>query len=235
MTTGRARSRPLHVADRRATSIFVQSAENIACHPGLYDLPDPDDAWLGTHIDLWGYEAGLPAALDQLLNRTAELNAEPWLHNLVPFVAGLFSRGPDLNDGQNTPARVMAFQEMLAPVMVSQWTVLHYECDQVVTSDRAIAPIETPVGPGLAIPLDRASTLLLTRRTDRRIAVHRAGRWLAEVRHHDMGIDDTAALRDALARFAMHAIFGPTQQSVAVDLDLLGRDSAEWPALIVNP
>jgi hypothetical protein len=225
----------LHVADRRADSTFVQTAENVASRPGLYDLPEPDDAWLGDHIDLWGYEAGLPAALDQLSARNTQLDANVWLRDLVPFVAGLFSRGPDANSGQNNEARIMAFQEMLAPVMVSQWTVLHYPCGHVVTSDRAVAPIDTPVGPGIAVPLDTSCALLLTRCTERRVATHQADHWYTTVSHHDMSTGDGSKLRDGLARFAMNSIFGSTLESVAIDTRLIGLANTEWPALIVNP
>ncbi len=237
--TGRARRRPLYVADRRTSSTFTQSAENIACRPGLYDLPGPSDGWLGEHIDMWGYEVGLPAALDGLAVRDAHLDAGIWLQNLVPFVAGLFSRGPDLNRGQNNQARIMAFQEMLAPVMASRWTVLHYPNGHIVTNERGLAPIDTPVGHGIAVPLDRSSVLLLTRCTRRRVATHRGDRWYTSVNHYDMsdtdGDGDGAKLRDALARFAINSIFGPTQESVAIDPVLLGLDNADWPALVVNP
>lgn len=50
-----------------------------------------------------------------------------------------------------------------------------------------------------------------------------------------MAVGAGAKLRDALACFAMSAIFGPTEKSVAVDRRLLGADNTEWPALIVNP
>ncbi len=225
ITTRRARKRPLHVADRRATSTFVQSAENIACRPGLYDLPEPDTDWLGDHIDLWGYEAGLPAALDQLCAETISLDADVWLHNLVPFVAGLFSRGPDLNGGQNNAMRLMAFQEMLAPVMVSQWTILHYPAGSVMTNDRALAIIDTPFGSGTAVPLDTASVLLLTRCTARQVATHQAGGWYTSVKHHNMNANDAHGLRDALARYAMNAIVGPTEEAVAGGLGILGTDT----------
>ena len=217
--------------------MFTQSAENIACRPGLYDLPGPSDGWLGEHIDMWGYEVGLPAALDGLAARDAHLDAGIWLQNLVPFVAGLFSRGPDLNRGQNNQARIMAFQEMLAPVMASRWTVLHYPNGHIVTSDRGLAPIDTPVGHGIAVPLDRSSVLLLTRCARRRVATHRGDRWYTSVNHYDMiDVDgDGAKLRDALARFAINSIFGPTEGSVAIDPVLLGLDNADWPALVVNP
>lgn len=183
MTTGRARKRPLYAADRRADSTFMQSAENLASSPGLYDLPSAREGGLGDHIDLWSYEDSLPAALDQLGAGTAHLAADVWLRNLVPFIAGLFSRGPDLNRGQNNEARVMAFQGMLAPIMVSQWTVLHYPDADVVTSDRAVAPIDTPVGRGIAIPLGRSSVLLLTRSTERQVATLQGGRWCTSVAH----------------------------------------------------
>jgi hypothetical protein len=196
---------------------------------------DSTDGWLGHHIDLWGYESGLPGALDELVAARDSLDAGTWVRNLVPFIAGLFSRGPDLNGGKNNEARIRAFQEMLAPVMVSRWTVLHYRHGDVVTSDRAVAPIDTPVGSGIAVPLDRSSVLLLTRCTERRVATYRDGGWCTPVAHYDMSASDGGPLRNALARFAMSSIVGPSEEAVAIDLMLLGSENAEWPARIVNP
>lgn len=232
--SGRSRNRPLYVSDRRARSPFVESAENIGCRRGLYDLPEVSEGWLGNHIDLWGYEAGLPAALDHLSDRHSELDAGVWLRHLVPFVAGLFSRGPDHNGGRNSEARIMALQEMLAPVMAAQWTVLHYPRESVVTSDRAIAAIDSPVGSGIAVPLDRSSVLLISGCARRDVATYQAGRWSARVGHCDMTDGDDARLRQALAQFAMHSIFGPTAASVA-NSGSIGVNNAEWPGLMLNP
>jgi hypothetical protein len=221
------------VNDRRAPKIFVETAGKFACRPGLYDLPHPSKGWLGTHIDLWGYESGLPAAIEQLIGGP-DVDGDVWLRNLVPFVAGLFARGPDQNRGENNEARVRAFQEMLAPTMVSEWTVLHYPAD-VVTSDRGLAALKTPVGTGLAVPLDRRAVLLLTRQVRRTVLSWRGSRWRTVVRHHAVGSDEVAVLRDALAQFALNAIVGPTAPSVAVDRALLGAANKEWPGVIVNP
>jgi hypothetical protein len=171
ISTGRSRKRPLYVADRRAPARpIIATAEKLAAVAGLYDLEDPSSQWHGPSIDSWSYEAHLPLALDHLVRRDARLPMNLWVANLVPFIAGLLARGPDINRGRNSEARMRIFQEMLAPIMVSEWTVLHFPNSDVVTSDRAIAALVTPVGTGIAVPLTTSSALLLTRSRRRRIA-----------------------------------------------------------------
>jgi len=77
--TGRARRRPLYVADRRASSTFTQSAENIARRPGLYDLPGSEGRLAGRSHRHVGVRGRLPAALDGLAARDARLDAGIWL------------------------------------------------------------------------------------------------------------------------------------------------------------
>lgn len=124
---------------------------------------------------------------------------------------------------------------MLAFIMASNWIVLHYPDQVVVTSDRALAPIETPHGTGYAVPIDSSATLLLTRCTERRIAVFRDGTWWAQVSHRDLEAADGVQLRQALAAFSMNAIFGPSEDSVAVDRRLLAVEASTRPDLIVHP
>jgi|GEM_PF-5490634 len=228
------RRRQVFAADKRARKVFHQVAKNIAFRKGLYDLPNPSPDDLGYHIDLWGYESGLTAAIDQLIDRDTLLEAKAWLNCLVPFVAGLFARGPDLNGGNNNEMRIMAFQEMLAPVMAARWTVLHYPDGSVVTSDRAAGAIRTPVGPGLAIPLDTAHALLLTYEAER-VVVRYDDVWRPVIDHLAMESDDAVELRAAVVRFALNVVVGPTRQSVTIDPATIGTDNAAWPGVLVNP
>lgn len=234
--TGRLRRRPLYVADRRApVKSIVATAERLAAVAGLYDLEEPASQWHGPSVDNWAYEAQLPLALDQLIAQDRPLPMELWVANLVPFVAGLFARGPDPNRGWNTEMRMRVFQEILAPVMVSEWTVLHFPTTDVITSDRAIATLETPVGTGIAVPLTRSSALLLTRCQRRRIATRINDGWFATIKHQTLGRQHVRSLGDSLSMCAMNAIFGPTPESVALYRPLLGVTTNDWPALILNP
>jgi hypothetical protein len=235
VTTGRSRKRPLYVADRRAEAIFEQSAENIAFSAGLYDLPAGRTGGLGNTLDLWSYENGLSPALDELARGDCELDAELWLRYLVPFVAGLFARAPDANMGENDPGRVMAFQEMLSPVMVSRWTVLHFPKGDLLTNDRGLAPLVTPVGPGIAVPLDTSRALLLTRETERPVARYASGCWRTTIDHRNLEPAAGTQLRVALAQFALHLVCGPVREHVAAAKSVLGSKNRRWPALIVNP
>jgi hypothetical protein len=94
--TKRARNRPLWVSSLETPRPYVSSASKIAGEVGLYDVTDgslgADDS-----VDVaWGYERSLPQALDSLEAETRDpVDARRWRTAAVPFVAGLFARGPE--------------------------------------------------------------------------------------------------------------------------------------------
>lgn len=232
-TSFKSRYRPVWVNDRH-TGTSEQRADDVAYVTGLYDLPDPNPAWLGDTIDLWAYEDKLPTALRQL-ETSRVIDARLWIDNLVPFVAGLFSRGPDANSGQNREARVMQFQEHLAPVMAAEWTVLHFPNPDLPTSDRALAPVTISIGNGYVVPLTNNSALLLAYRTAGQVAFWKKGRWYVRIPHAYATAADRRAVVDALAAFALSAVYGPTQESVAhIARKDIGAHNRVWPGHIVN-
>lgn len=232
-TTEKSRDRPVWVNDR-TSGISRQPAREVAYVTGLYDLPDPNPDWLGDTIDLWKYENKLSTALRQLAD-VRVFDARLWIHNLVPFVAGLFSRGPDANGGVNGEGRIIQFQEHLAPVMVADWTVLQFPEPVLPTSDRALAPARTSAGHGYVVPISPTSALLLTRSTGRQLAFFKKNRWFVRVAHAQASPADQRAVINGLASFALSGIYGPTRESVA-DLASASIGSANrvWPTLIVN-
>ena len=93
-----ARSRPLWVRSLAAARSHVSSASKVGGEIGLYDV---DDDSLGPERTLdfaWGYESFVPGALDALEQRDQPPDARGWLFGAVPFVAGLFARGPEFQN-----------------------------------------------------------------------------------------------------------------------------------------
>jgi len=78
--------------------------------------------------------------------------------------------------------------------------VLHYPGGDVVTSDRAVAAIQTPTGPGLAVPLDPSHALLLSHNIERAVTRYDGATWQAVADHVDLGAEDRPHLRSALDR-----------------------------------
>ena len=53
--------------------------------------------------EVWGsYESLLPEAICELVGSAGSMAAELWLLALVPFVGGLFARGPDFEQARAT-------------------------------------------------------------------------------------------------------------------------------------
>ena len=209
----RLRERPVWVADRRAAEPFLSKPESRAWWPGLYDLPHAEH--LGGHLDHWPYESSLPAAIRRLADENARLDALTWVSVLVPFVAGLWVRGPDRNDGVNNEGRVIELQEVLSPVMAAQWTVLHFPGDRpVVTSDRAFATMSVRRLPSVVLPLTSSAALVLSDHEHTRIRRDPDRVWLAPIEHDSHSKIDPGSINRAIAAAAIHDIYGPTRDSV---------------------
>lgn len=231
-TVEKSRDRSVWVNDK-VQGIAEARACDVAYVTGLYDLPDPNPSWLGDSIDRWGYESKLPTALQQLATSPV-FDARLWIRNLVPFVAGLFSRGPDANRGVNDEGRVMQFQEHLAPVMVSNWTVLHLPQATLPTSDRALAPTKTSAGDGYVVPVSPDRALLLTRSSNRQLGYFKKKGWYVRIPHVPATVEDQTAIVASLAGFALSSIYGPTRASVAIPSASIGTANKVWPTLLVS-
>jgi hypothetical protein len=237
--------------DARAPRAFARRAENLASQIGLYDVKDASMGRGRTADIAWAYEAGLPGALDQLVNVARPLDGEVWTSTLVPFVAGLFVRGPNFQqlfqarfpddfdaavvvsrEDNATAARLIELQELLAPVMAARWTVLHFsESVDLVTSDTGWTAASTPIGDSYVVPLDRHTALALTPAIRRRILRRTDTTWVAEVDHVRVDDNEAAGLRHALGAFAWHAVYGPTPDSVDEAAQDLGQAPQIGPGL----
>ncbi len=92
------RDRYLHVLRRGQSESFSAKAANVGCISDFYALQATGhDLNPGQVDDVWaGYEGRLAQAIEWLVSGEP-IDARLWLRVLVPFVAGLFVRGPDFN------------------------------------------------------------------------------------------------------------------------------------------
>lgn len=248
---GRARKRTVWARNTQAPNSFPSRAENLASQIGLYDVEDASMGQGRTADIAWAYESGLPGALDQLADAGAPLDGEVWTTVLVPFVAGLFVRGPNFQqlfqarfpenfdaavlksrEDNATAARLIELQELLAPVMTAHWTVLHFSKSvDLVTSDTGWAAATTPVGDSYVVPLDCHTALALTPAIRRLILGRTDASWKAEVNHVQVNNHEATRLRRAIGAFAWHAVYGPTKESVDDAAQELGNAPRIGPSL----
>lgn len=243
-----ARSRPLWVRSLAAPRSHVSSASKVGGGTGLYDV---DDDSLGPERTLdfaWGYESFVPRALDALERRDQPPDVRDWLLGAVPFVAGLFARGPEFQKefaerlpaelrkhsgpDKATGARLIDLQVLLAPILAARWAVVHFAGDaDLITSDRGYALTTTPTG-GLAscaIPIGRVAALVVTPR-DAGTPIRWSGEsWVVDIEHFDADPSEAEALNHAIGGFARQAVFGSSQKAVdnaGADLDKADRLTA---------
>jgi len=240
-----ARSRPLWVRSLAAPRSHVSSASKVGGEIGLYDV---DDDSLGPEKTLdyaWGYESFVPRALAALELRDPHPDARGWLLGAVPFVAGLFARGPEFQmefaerlpaelrknsphlGGANsaTGARLVDLQVLLAPILVSRWAVMHFPGDaELITSDRGYALTTTPGGglPSYAIPIGRHAALVLTPRDRGTLIRWSDESWVVEIAHFDADLSEAERLNHAIGGFARQAVFGSSQEAVD-EVSALGK------------
>jgi uncharacterized protein DUF4238 len=252
----RFRERRLWVRDRRADRVFIQPAEKIARKIAIYDVED-DSMGVGRTLDIaWGYEAGLSDSLTALVDRDSTLDGTLWATTLVPFIAGLFVRGPEFQQEYTrrfpkslertvprvahpdnaTAGRLIEFQLLLAPVMTSQWSVLHFTSEvNLVTNDTGYAVASTTLGDSYVVPLDRHTALAVTWSSRKRVLSWVDEHWVAPVEHYIVADYEASDLLRAIGAFARHAVYGPTRDLVEQAAQHLGVASAIGPGLFGSP
>ncbi len=171
------------------------------------------------------------------------VDAHLWGRAAVPFVAGLFARGPEFkreypqrlppdlrflpgsSGDKATGARLIDFQVLLAPILAARWTIVHFSSNaEIVTSDRGYALTATPLGelPSYVIPISRRSALVVTPRRFGSPLRWTGAEWVADLAHVDAMDREVEALNRAMSAFGRDAVFGPTQRAVRVAATHLG-------------
>lgn len=222
---------------------FYNSAENLGYVRDLYTLiedhgqpPDMiDRAWRV-------YEPGLPDGIAALIDSHARpLRADVWTRVLVPFVVGLFVRGPEFNrrfetrlvpiigttstfftptritDNTNQ-ARLFEMQRLMFPIATAEWTVVHCTGSGIaITSDVGYCLMRHLQGGGVgyAIPLRPDAVLVLRKGPHHLIAHSAGGSWVMGGIQHAAGAPETiSGLNTAIATTAMAEVYGPTERVV---------------------
>ena len=242
---GQARLRKVWVRDKRSRTHkpYKNAAGKVALEPAMYGVGDASEGIEKSIDHIWSiYEPLLPDALNAISSGSDSMDGLLWAQGLVPFVAGLFVRGPDfallvreqvpggfadLVDGtfrnNAAPARATAFQDLLALIVVANWTVLHFRQPDLITSDTGYMLIEEQERRGYAIPIDRSTALLISNGPmGRRVLYRDGGGWRAPIKHIEAAAEIAAVLVAGMASQARNAVFGPTESSVNFRPDEIG-------------
>jgi tetratricopeptide (TPR) repeat protein len=227
-----SRKRSLIIGDLNHNNLFSDSAEDVGCINNLYQQSEfstkPD-----LIEDIWAqYETSLPSAIEKLIGAT--LDAETWARILVPFVTGLFVRGPDFQDRFNSRikaigidpvnkdntngARLFEFQRLLAPVIAAKWIVISITGEgYLITNDLGYAPFANILtgDRGIAIPLGLRHILAISPVTKRTIVNFNKGKWIPAIDYVDIPPDNHLSLNTTIAS---SFIFGPDAASINLHL-----------------
>jgi Protein of unknown function (DUF4238) len=239
------RERRVSILRSEQAQAHRQRVENIGFIKNMYKQHDPHFLYPNAVDSTWqGYEKRLGEALDTLIDPCVQsVNAEIWLRVLVPFVAGLFVRGPDFTrryestslvksvkeeageqwspDSVNA-ARLIAMRRGLAPVIAARWTILYRSEPQVIiTNELGYVNSRDTIGSssvGWAIPLTPNTILKLTPCPDgygrKMLFCASDGEWRALIERGPMKPKTHIGLNRTVARYARDFMIGPTAQSV---------------------
>ena len=231
---GKLRERPVCVLRRNDGGPFVTKAEGIGWKRGLDIEPDdPTRDGFKSFEEVWGsYESLLPEAICELVGSAGSMAAELWLLALVPFVGGLFARGPDferhvrqrhrlfqeagipLDDEPISRSRLFELHRMLPLVMACRWRVLHTsEQHPLVTNDLGYAPY-VPAGwhAGVVVPLNRLAAVALTLQPKRVILLQQGlHEWATPVDHVEMQPQEVREVNERMAQVSQEFIVADTQ------------------------
>jgi hypothetical protein len=253
--SGARRDRTVFVLDRDTTVAYQTTPDEVAWLEDMYTLKHDDESPRRVDDSWTAYEQQLMDALDELASAHDDVDAKRWLRVLVPFVAGLFVRGPDFGprhdsrlppldslDQQDNDNRVRLSEQarILAPLMAAEWAVFTFPGPtDLVGSDRGYGfVVHKDFGRGFAVPLNSRQALVLL--PNRRRVVLRAanGKWRAPVGRWSP--DDSMAhdINRSVASHALYAIVAGAAATAnayakefAGEADLVTEPfNADWPS-----
>jgi hypothetical protein len=231
----------------------MTKAEGVGFVRDLYSVTEAQPALHPNVVDtFWEkYESRLTAGLDALkVAGPSQLAASMWVRGLLPFVTGLFVRGPDFNkrfdlrlgeltsvlgtsfnarDNTNL-ARLFELQRQLSGFLAAEWTVGHIKGrHDLITNDLGYAVMgdwRNGKRLGYAIPISPRQALVITpsRRRPLIFGTQESG-WLPVIGHHQIQEPDVQSLKLALAGSAQQFIVGPDASSVEPYTDAMTGDA----------
>jgi hypothetical protein len=111
--------------------------------------------------------------------------------------------------------------------MVADWTVLHFDDPVLATNDLGYAPVNGPIGKGYVVPVDPQTAIFISPRgLNRRVLRREDGKWIAPLHHLECSAELIGpSVVSGIVANARHAIYGPSQASVALKNEEIGRES----------
>lgn len=227
----RRRDRIISVGDLKTKKVFQSKISNVAAINDFYSMDAFPKASRAVDNSWTSYEAGIAIALQNLIHR--KIDANDWLKVLVPFVSGLFSRGPDFNerfsnrvkdigfesDKTNTNfARILEVNRLLPLIFTAKWIVLNIKGDTpMITNDIGFCFFRGQLNSdiGISIPIGLTSILAVVPSYKRKILKYKKKQWYPIVEYHDLFPDNHMALRSLLAERTNRFIYGPENKIVS--------------------
>jgi hypothetical protein len=237
----------LAIFDKKQNKYFYANAGDIAKKSKYYtltakELPDPDvleKSWAG-------YEGNLPSSLDKLID--GSIDAIEWLHTIIPFVAGLFVRGPDFEarmkirgkDVLESPEfmkyisadntnwqRESEFQRIMGILTAAKWVV----CEKMgpgpfITNDKGWCPVPVSLDlvPAIAVPLDTKHLLHIYPQKIGPIIYSKEGKWKPIIQYQKITPESDAIFYGMINAFSEYFVIGPTELS----LNVMSKTKTPW-------
>lgn len=257
-TTSPARERRVWVVRENMPTAHRTRAKNVGSINDFYRLRAVGGAPTDIVDEIWsGYEHRLTSLLGQLVRRGASVDANLWLRVLVPFVAGLFVRGPDFNrrflsriapfgdltgEAMDTEehvnqCRLMEFQRLLAPVLGARWVIMHTDgAPCVTTNEKGFAACMLPDsgGPAWSIPIGNNAILAIEPApagAAREVVRYVGGNWIAPMMHVDLDPGDQRNFNESVAETATQFVVGANRTDVQEVQASLGQHPTQFDFL----
>lgn len=215
-----SRKRHVQVLRRGASHPYLAKASTLCEVNGLYD----GDSFRGGTIDQWDYEQNLT----YLFNRM-KLGGSPgldyYVHDLIPYAAGLFMRGPDfqnrlkrrlassgidmglISEDNVNVDRLFELQRLLSILLAAEWSCLHTPYGmRFVLGDLGLCRTTIEGESAWVAPIDPELALMIRARKKGHIADYRSRDhlWIARVEHLQLHEEATERVNRNTMRQSQH-------------------------------
>lgn len=196
---GLSRDRHVQVLRRGSNHAYRAKASTLCAVNGLYD----GDSFEGGTIDQWDYEQNLTTIFNQM-KQGGLPDLDYYVHDLVPYVTGLFMRGPDFekrlmrrlvssgidmklfSEDTVNGDRLFELQRLLSLLLAARWSCLHPpDGMRFVLGDIDLSQTTIEGTSAWMVPVDPELALLIQPRKKGYIADYRSRDhiWIARVEH----------------------------------------------------
>lgn len=235
---GLSRDRHVQVVRRGTNHPYRAKASTLCAVNGLYD----GDSFEGGTIDQWDYEQNLTKLFD-LMKLGGLPDLDYYVHDLIPYVAGLFMRGPDfqhrlmhrlaspgidmglISEDNVNVDRLFELQRLLSILLAAQWSCLHPPYGmRFVLGDLGLSRTTIEGESAWVAPVDPELALMTRPRKKGCIADYRSRHqgWIARVEHLQLHEAATERVNRNTMRQSQHLCMAE-QPTDFID-ELPGRD-----------